>query len=88
METFRDTVNSYLGMLGRYASFNIRKRLIRSVNPEWWRYFTIAAGARKVVLKKKYTKKEIYKYKLKNIKSCIKTKSTRKRRRSSNTNHS
>lgn len=71
MERFRATVNSYLGMMGNRSTFNIRRRLIRSVDPGWWKYFAIAPGAKKVILKKKYTRKEIDKNKLLNEKRHV-----------------
>lgn len=47
-------MNSYLGFMKNRSSYNIRKRLIMSMDKKWWKYFYTQKGFNKIVLKNKY----------------------------------
>lgn len=66
VERFRCVVNSYLGHMGNFATFNIRKRLVGEIDEEWWKYFTVSNDLKKVVLKKQFSRIEITKRKITN----------------------
>ena len=58
LEAFVSTMNSYLGLMRHHRSYNIRKRLLKELNAEWWRYVTIEGHVEKVRMKKPYRQKE------------------------------
>ena len=53
------SVNSYLGIMRHHASYCIRRRLVRSIDPEWQKMLDIDKGFKKVLPKKWYRKKEV-----------------------------
>ena len=53
-ERFVGRMNSYLGFLGHYRSYAIRRRLLGLVDREWWKYCYIAGHFQKVVLRRQY----------------------------------
>lgn len=55
-EEFVSSVNSYLGQMKHFATYNIRKRLLLGggIAPEWWKAVYVAGHLEKVVLKKRY----------------------------------
>lgn len=55
-EKFVSSVNSYLGQMKHFATYNIRKRLLLGggIAPEWWKAIYVAGHLEKVVLKKRY----------------------------------
>ena len=59
IEQFRATVNSYLGILGHMAAYNVTHRIIRRIHSEWYKYMYIESkkGKMKVVVKKQYLKR-------------------------------
>lgn len=66
LEKFVSSVNSYLGLMRHYKTYNIRHRLLRELHKEWWRYVTIEGHVEKVSIKKKYRKREIWKTMVRN----------------------
>lgn len=78
VERFRCVINSYLGQMGNFATYNIRKRVIASIDGKWWKYFDVPDDLKKVVLKKQYARIEITKQKI--------TNNRRRRRHVSKTN--
>jgi hypothetical protein len=51
---FVTTLNSYLGIMRHFKSYNIRKRLVRSVSKEWYQVMFFDKDITKAVLKKKF----------------------------------
>ncbi len=53
LEQFRSTINSYLGIMKHFRSYNIRKRMIfETMDKAWWEYFYFTGGLKKCVLKR------------------------------------
>ena len=52
-------MNSYLGLMKHYDSYAIRRNLLNAVDPRWWKVLYIGDHFYKVVVKKKYRKREI-----------------------------
>lgn len=66
------SINSYLGFMIHYKSFNIRKKMLeKKWSPLWNRYITISSDMDKLEVKKKYKK---------NVRQISKLKSQRKKR--------
>ena len=53
-EEFVNTVNSYLGMMRHFASYNLRRKVMKRVGKEWWRVVYFEGHIEKAVLKKRY----------------------------------
>lgn len=53
-EEFVSTVNSYLGMMRHYSSYNLRRKVMERVGGEWWRVVYFEGHIGKAVLKMKY----------------------------------
>lgn len=51
---YLSVMNSYLGFMKNRSSYNIRKRLIMSMDKKWWKYFYTKKGFNKIILKNKY----------------------------------
>ena len=68
-------INSYLGFLKHRRTYNIRKRIIKLLDPSWYKYFYIVGEYEKVKLKVQYTQKYI----IKNTIIKMSSKSKRKR---------
>lgn len=45
------SVNSYLGIMRHHATYNIRKRLVRTIAPEWYQTITIDSNCNKATVK-------------------------------------
>lgn len=45
------SVNSYLGLMRHHATYNIRKRLVRAIAPEWYQSITVAEDFSKITAK-------------------------------------
>lgn len=56
-EQFVASVNSYLGQMKHFATYNIRKKLLLegSIAPQWWKVMYVSGHLEKIVLKKQYT---------------------------------
>lgn len=52
------SVNSYLGIMRHHASYNIRKRLIGTIDARWRKYITIADDYTRINVKKQYSHRE------------------------------
>lgn len=48
---FVASVNSYLGIMRHHATYNIRKRLIKTIAPEWYQTITIDSNYNKAMVK-------------------------------------
>lgn len=66
LERFASSINSYLGLMRHYKTYNIRHRLLRELHKEWWKYITIEGHIEKVSIKKKYRKREMWKTMVRN----------------------
>lgn len=55
-EEFIAVINSYLGMMKHFASYNLRRKVIARIGKEWWQVIYIAGHLEKAVLKKQYKK--------------------------------
>lgn len=66
LERFVSSINSYLGLMRHYKTYNIRHRLLRELHKEWWKYITIEGHIEKVSIKKKYRKREVWKTMVRN----------------------
>lgn len=56
-ELFVASVNSYLGQMKHFATYNIRKKLLLEggIAPQWWKVMYVSGHLEKIVLKKQYT---------------------------------
>ena len=50
-ERMASMVNSYLGHLRHFAAYNVRRRLLDSVDPAWWTVLAFPGSMRKVMVK-------------------------------------
>ena len=51
-EQFLSSMNSYLGIMKHYKTFNIRKRILfKTLSAWWWNYVYLSSGLKKFVLK-------------------------------------
>ncbi len=67
LEKFRATVNSYLGLMGHYNSYNVRRKLCEQyILPTWGKYLYFVEGFHKCVIKKEYDKLYVVRKRLKN----------------------
>lgn len=55
-EEFVSSINSYLGQIRYFASYNIRKEILLGggISPEWWKVVYVSGHLEKIVLKKQY----------------------------------
>lgn len=53
-EEFVSTINSYLGMMRHFFSYNLRCKVMSRIGKEWWQVIYFAGHLEKVVLKKRY----------------------------------
>lgn len=58
LEAFVSAMNSYLGLMRHHRTYRIRKRLLKEMHAEWWKYVTIEGHVEKIRVKKPYRKKE------------------------------
>ncbi|WP_455665066.1 RNA-directed DNA polymerase [Phocaeicola sp.] len=56
-EEFVSSVNSYLGQMKHFATYNLRKKLLLGggIAPGWWKVIYASGHLEKIVLKKRYT---------------------------------
>jgi len=54
LQHMRSRINSYLGVLGHFASFRLRKKILSKLDARFYHYFMLDADALKVVLKQYY----------------------------------
>lgn len=59
VENFAQSMNSYLGMMVHYNSYNIRKKVMYLIHPEWWKYMQFDGHCRKFIVKKKFRQRSI-----------------------------
>lgn len=59
VENFTQSMNSYLGMMVHYNSYNIRKKVMYLIHPEWWKYVQFDGHCRKFIVKKKFRQRSI-----------------------------
>lgn len=57
-EDFVASLNSYLGIMQHHATYNIRRRLVRAIAPEWCRYISVDKDCKKIAVKRRYKHKE------------------------------
>lgn len=50
-EDFAASVNSYLGIMRHHASYNVRRRLIGAISPEWYQTITVGESYDKINVK-------------------------------------
>lgn len=50
-EEFVSTINSYLGMMRHFSSYNLRCKVMSRIGKEWWQVIYFAGHLEKVVLK-------------------------------------
>lgn len=67
------SVNSYLGFMIHYKTFNIRRKLLeKELSPIWLKYVSIDENMKKLILKEKYKPAEKKKRKIKNRRRKLK----------------
>ena len=49
VESFLRSINSYLGFMIHYKSYNVRAEAMRQISPKWWKTCSYTAGINKVV---------------------------------------
>lgn len=57
-ERMASTLNSYLGHLRHFAAYNVRRRLLDSVDPAWWEVLSLPATLRKVAVRRGHTRRD------------------------------
>lgn len=57
-EKFASSINSYLGLMKQHDSYAIRRELISNIDDRWWKVLYIGPHFNKVVVKKRYRKRE------------------------------
>lgn len=67
IDNFLASINSYLGFMRQHNSYGLRRKLIKSISPLWWKAFYIKGHFEVAVCKKKYNK--LYQLKGKLIKN-------------------
>jgi len=67
-EKFISSMNSYLGMMIHYDTYNIRSKIRWMIHKDWWKYMYMEGHFTKFVLKKRYKPNIILKEKVKNHK--------------------
>ena len=51
---FISSMNSYLGMMSHFESYNLRKKMIsKNLDPQWWRYVALTSSSTKFVRRRK-----------------------------------
>lgn len=66
LEQFVSSINSYLGLMRHYKTYNIRHRMLKDLHRDWWQYITIDGHVDKVTIKKKFRKREQWRAAVKN----------------------
>lgn len=56
-EHYISVLNSYYGFLGKYESYNIRKKYAKMISKRWYEFIEVAPDYSKFICKKKYTTK-------------------------------
>jgi RNA-directed DNA polymerase len=57
---FVSVLNSYLGHMSHFASYNLRKKVVSRIGKEWWRVMYIHGHYEKAVVKKNYSKNAVF----------------------------
>jgi hypothetical protein len=58
-KAFLSSMNSYLGIMKHYRTFNLRKRMLfKNISPWWWNYAYLPDGIGKFVLKRRESSKD------------------------------
>lgn len=72
-EKIRDSVNSYLGLLGHINAFKIRREICRIIESSpMAKIFTVAPDYSKVIIRPQYTMAAYYRHKFKELKQHLK----------------
>ena len=66
VENFAQSMNSYLGMMVHYNTYNIRKKVMYMIHDEWWKYVMFDGHFRKFIVIKKYRKRQQLRAQLRN----------------------
>ena len=64
LKKLSSVVNSYLGFMKNRSAYNIRKRLIDSIDIKWHSYIYFDNNNFKIIIKKEFRQQEIIKNKL------------------------
>ena len=57
-ERMASTLNSYLGHLRHFAAYNVRRRLLDSVDPAWWKVLSLPATLCKVAVRRGHRRRD------------------------------
>ena len=72
-EKIRDSVNSYLGLLGHINAYKLRREICRIIElSPMAKIFTVAPDYSKVVIRPQYTMAAYYRHKFKELKQHLK----------------
>lgn len=66
LEHFVQSINSYLGMMIHFESYNIRKKVMYMLHKEWWKYIMMDGKFSKLIIKKRYKSREQLKARIRN----------------------
>lgn len=66
VENFVQSMNSYLGMMVHYNTYNIRKKVMYLIHAEWWKYVQFDGHCRKFIVIRKYRSRERLRAQLRN----------------------
>lgn len=64
-EAFAASINSYLGIMSHFASYNIRKKLVSRIDSTWWQFIEVDEDYTKLTVKPRYKRKNRMKYRTK-----------------------
>lgn len=59
LEKFVSTMNSYLGLMCHFSTYNIRRKLATMLVSEWWKYVYVDGPFKKFVIKNEYNYRKI-----------------------------
>ena len=66
LEHFVQSMNSYLGMMIHFDSYNIRRKVMFMLHKEWWKYIMMDGKLSKLIIKKRYKPREQLKARIRN----------------------
>ena len=65
LEKFVQSMNSYLGMMVHYKTYNIRHGVMMALHKNWWKYIMFDGHLNKIIIRKQYKPLVVLKNKIK-----------------------
>ena len=66
LEHFVQSMNSYLGMMIHFDSYNIRRKVMYMLHKEWWTYIMMDGKLSRLIIKKRFKSRERLKARIRN----------------------